>query len=186
MQQGTTNRKYGLLILAAILGIALFVGVGDWIKNKIMQDAMYGEDSPLATPWEWFGVACLSDVQLSGIPFPMKITHAPSKSRAVVDDAVQKLPSQNGTKDDVPYGEENLQTYLITKTHCFDSWQEIYDGLGWTSRGRVNALLPPNRTPTEADYRTAILQDTFPDFFEVADSMFPLEAAMHSTIERWD
>lgn len=181
-----TNRKYGLLILAAILGIALFVGAGDGIKNNIMQDAIYGEDSPLATPWEWFGVACISDVTLTGVPFPVQITHVPGRSRDVVDDAVQNLPSQNGTREDEPYSEENLQSYLITKTHCFDSWREIYDQWNWIYRGQVDAFLPADRTPSEADYRTAILHASFPDHFEVADRMFPLEAALHSTVERWE
>lgn len=181
-----TNRKYGLLILTAVLSISLVLGIGGWINDRLIHNAIYGEASPVAFPWEWFGIACISDVQHPGIPFTVEITHAPGKSRAVVDDAIQNLPSQNGTPDDAPYTEETLQNYIITKTHCFDSWQEIHENWNWLTRGRIDKLLPTNRTPTEADYRAAILQVVFPDELEAADRIFPLEAEIHSTVERWD
>ncbi|MCB0208650.1 MAG: hypothetical protein KDJ52_04955 [Anaerolineae bacterium] len=184
-QQRLTDRKYGPALLIAVVSISLVLGISGWINDRMIQEAIYGENSPVSAPWEWFGIACVSDIQHPGVPFTVDLMHAPGKSRNVVDEAIQNLPSRNGTPDDSPYNEEMLQAYLIMETQCFDSWQKVHESWSWLSRGPVDDLLPADRTPTEADYRAAILQTLYPDEFEIADRIFPLEAKIHSTVERW-
>ena len=179
-----TNHKYGLLILATLIIVSLVLGISGWRNERMMQEALYGADSPVAAPHQWFGISCKSEIRLPDVPFTIQIAHRPGKSRDVVDEAIQQLPSQNSTPDGTPYSAEMLSSYLIMKTRCFERWQDIFDSWNWMTRGPLDDLLPTDRTPTEADYRFAILQVLYPDEFDTANRIFPLEAAIHSTLEK--
>lgn len=176
-----THHKYGLLILATLILVALVLGISGWRNERMMQAALYGADSPVAAPHEWYGISCKSEIRLPDIPFTIQIAHRPGQSRDVVDEAIQQLPSQNSSKDGTPYSAEMLRSYIIMKTRCFEKWQDIYDSWNWLTRGPLDSLLPTDRPPTEAEYRFAILQALYPDEFESADRIFPLEAAIRRT-----
>ena len=187
-QQKLTDQKYGRILLIAVIAVAILVGGGGWLREQQMREAIYGEESPVSRPFQWFGISCVSHVVLEGVPWDIKILHPPTRSRDGVTQAIQELPSHNHTPNGTPWTEHMIDTYFITKTFCEDTYENLYNQLKFEGQASVNELLPKDREATEADYRTAILQTWFPDEAEneVAERIWPHEAEILSTMERWD
>lgn len=181
-QSRSTNR-YGLLVLGVILSSMVIMGLqGRWEANLPKQAA--AEGSPYHDPWAWHGVACLSKLNLQDpmVPFEVSIVHLPGQERSIVDQAIQELPEQNATKDGEPYSDTMMERYLIIRTACRDTWKDVYEKWGFAGHAAARQLLPSNRTPTEAEYRNAVLRLRFPKQFDVADRLFPHKAEILSTM----
>lgn len=172
MQQ-LTNKRYGTLILAILVGVGIFVSLTNWAGRQLTAATL--RNSPVWTPWAWYGVACVSEIDLQeGIPFNLQIMHPPTQDRDVVNAAMQELPEQNGTKDDVPYVEETLERYLILKTFCYEDWKTLYANGKWGEHPELTASLYDGASLPDAEYRKAILDYRFPQHRERAEAMFPL------------
>ncbi len=186
-QQQLADKKFVPILLIAVITVVIIVGGGGWLRDRALREAVYGESSPISRPFEFFGINCVSHVVLEGVPWDIKIKHPPTRKRDVVSQAIQELPSQNTSADGGPWPQGSIDTYLITKTFCEDTWHDLYNQHTYAGQTRLNELLPKDRDLTEADYRTAILQHWFPDEseYEIADRMWPHEAEILSTIERW-
>lgn len=175
-----SNRKYGLLILGTIITISLLVSLGEWNQKRIITAALENPDNPLRTAWAWHGVICRSEISLADpqVPFNVGILHPPERTRDGVTAAIQELPERNNTPQKVPWAEERIEKYLIIGTQCHDSWTAAYKKWNSFYRGPIDELLPKDRVATEAEIREAILRSQYPENFEIADSMFPLEAEL--------
>lgn len=177
------ENRYQLIIALVILSTMLLVGVQERREAQIPKQAA-AEGSPYHSPFAWHGVACLSELSLQNpsVPFNISIMHPPGKERTVVDQGIQELPEQNSTMDDTPYPDEDMERYIILRTACRDSWQEVFEKWGFMHKPGAYGLLPQGKVATEADFRKAILQYRFPKNFEIAERIFPLEAEIVSTM----
>ncbi len=182
-----STKTYGVLVLIILVFGALIAMIDSRASRPQpiqTPPAIRATPTPLPEWWEpkaRFGVFCQSQADLRipgrGIANLIQIAHPPV-DRATIMEIVPQLQLM---PDGTPITAELLARMRIKVTHCFTSWQEIYDRMEdiFVKMNVISRLENPEN-PTEADLRQAYLtaryaQTGTPEAVERALQIYPLE-----------